>query len=442
MINTASVSSPMFKMENLSKNHTTSIPIDIETGAEVQKEVKHMFFDTIGVQFHFDTFLYQLVAHIFLPLFPCMVNMEGQVASTMYTWTTPLLAYVMLLSYGLCNGFETDGMTGACFVPLVYFLQHRLVIAMKYGSLSKTEYRKFMNCKDKELCINYRDQMQLGSAWMNLHSDVVHFELAAASARIGARINDIYLCIDNPNICPGALNQLRVWNAFLRGHDVIDFNSIPCQQLRQNCDGAYRLCVYDLCEGIAMKAMKADGIRAANTSYVITIFNLINLVIPLITICFFYNSNYSTWKVFWMVIFYISSSIINYVYAQTFYALLYIAIVDVYRQLSMMRDLNCMIRLTDIMLYAELSIARGVTEEDQSRVDLRVAEILSIQSNTSDHPATACATVAFEDPDYDISEIKSYTPVVTSNLTVSTCLLLFLYRITYTIHEKYRKILL
>jgi len=362
-----------------------------------------MFFDTIGVQFHFRAFFWQLFAHIFFPLFPVMINFSGQVTTMMYTWISPVLVYVMIVTYVLVDGANRPGMEGALIIPLVYFLQHRLVIAMKYGSLSRTEYRKFMDCSDAELCANYRTQMQLGSGWLEYHCDVVHFELAAASARIGARINSITFSMGNPDCSASALNNIRTWNAFLRGHDVIDYSSPPCRQLVRNADGSYSLSVYDLCEGLIMRVSKHFCETEIVNGKTIMLFNTANLLIPLVLMCYHYDPTVSAFTTICIVLFYISCTCINYVYARTFYGLLYIAIVDVYRQLAMMSDLNCMIRLTDLMLHTEMSSSMNeVSKYEQNRVDQRVAEIISIRSPVDEcYTQTVYNPVYFEDPDAD-----------------------------------------
>jgi low affinity Fe/Cu permease len=392
------ITSPIVELSGLAKAAEEE---DIEMGAAIGQEVKHMFFDNISVQFHFGAFFYQLAAHIFLPAFPCMINSAGQISTNMYTWTTPILAYMMVITYALCDGGSVRGMEGAVFIPLIYYLQHRLLIAMKYGSMSTTEYKKFMKCKDKEICSNYRGQVELMSGWMMFHPDVIHFELAAASARIGARINDIHICIASVDCGSSALNQLRAWNAFLRGHDVIDFSSPPCRQLRALPDGNFCLSVYDLCEGLVQKSMKYGDQKNAFVGNTINTFAIMNLMIPIVMICYFFEPPADIMMTLNMITFYMSSTMVNYVYACTFYGLLYIAIVDVFRQLSMMSDLNSMIRLTDIMLYAELSsISQELSERELDRVYQRVAEIISIKGSSE-----AYVPVKYEDPDEDAPDI-------------------------------------
>jgi hypothetical protein len=349
-----------------------------------------IFFDTIGVQFHFETFIRQLLAHLVVPLFPFIANVHGQVDRTILSklgaWVSPVAVCVMLIAYCMVpNSNANHTMRGAYIMPLVYFLQHRFVIALKYGSLSRTEYQKFMDCTDKALCASYIDQMQLFLGWYNLRPLVVRFELAAASARIGARINEIDILIENPASSASAQNQLRAWNAFMRGHDVIDFNSQPCKQLRRRADGSYALSVYDFCEGLLLHSTKAD-VGKEIFGWVSELFNWINLAIPFLLMLYYRDEATDRDIVvqFWMVVFYIWSTLLNLFYAKIFFVLLYVAVVDVLRQKSMFNDLNNMIRLTDIMVTAELSTgAKSISAEEKRHSEMRVAEILSIKPSVA-----------------------------------------------------------
>jgi hypothetical protein len=366
-----------------------------------------IFFDTIGVQFHFETFTRQLLAHLILPLFPFIINGHGQInrsiISLLGSWISPVLVYLMLISYCMVPGSDTNHtMRGAFVIPLVYFLQHRFVIAIKYGSLSRTEYRKFMDCMDDTLCANYLDQVQLFQGWYNLNPLVVRFELAAASARIGARINEIDILIQDPTESASAQNQLRAWNAFMRGHDVIDFNSQPCKQLRRRADGSYALSVYDFCEGLLLHSTKKCG-NSDVFGWASEVFSWINLMIPYLLMMYYPNDTKDSSNAvqFWMVLFYFCSTAINILYAKLFYVLLYIAVVDVFRQKSMFNDLNSMIRLTDIMVTAELSTgAKAISAEERRNCEMRVAEILSIKPSVA-ADISKYSKFVFEDPDRD-----------------------------------------
>jgi hypothetical protein len=382
-----------------------------------------IFFDTIGVQFHFETFIRQLLAHLILPFFPLIVNVHGQVDKTILSllaaWVAPVAVYTMLIAYCMIPDSDTNHtMRGAYIMPLVYFLQHRFVIAIKYGSLSRTEYRKFMECEDEALCASYLDQMQLFLGWFNLRPLVVRFELAAASARMGARINEIDILIEDPTNSASAQNQLRAWNAFMRGHDVIDFDSQPCKQLRRRADGSYALSVYDFCEGLLLHSTKAD-VGKEIFGWVSTLFNYINLAIPFLLMLYYRNeaTDHDAIVQFWMVVFYLWSTLLNFFYFNIFFVLLYVAVVDVLRQKSMFNDLNSMIRLTDIMVTAELSTgAKAISTEEKRHSEMRVAEILSIKPSVA-ADISKYSRFVFEDPDSDSmsktdNEARNGEPIV------------------------------
>ena len=110
--------------------------------------------------------------------------------------------------------------------PLILFTQHRLTIAIKYATLSETEYQRFVQCKDYDLCKVYQRQIQLLTGWMDRLETVLDFELGVAAARVGARINEIHLVIGNPDVCASERNQYHYWNAFLKGSPVVDVQMV------------------------------------------------------------------------------------------------------------------------------------------------------------------------------------------------------------------------
>ena len=384
-----SVQSPMTELHEFSKtyhkeNDASEGNVEDTIGGECIGHENEIFFDTIGVQFNFGVFFTQLFGHLF---FPRLLNEHGQFdwsfGSILMTFITPLLAYTMILSYFMIPGSqENNVIQGAFILPLVYFLQHRVVIAIKYGSLSQTEYKKFMECCDKELCASYLHQIMLFTGWRTMNPLVVRFELAAASAKLGARIDEIDIIIENPNNSITAMNQLRAWNAFLRGHDIIDYNSIPCLQLRKHQNGYYLLSVYDYCESLLIHSAKTTKEMSFFDFYT-DIFGFLHVSIPYTLFILNPNSfnHINNQNIIWVIIFFISSTILNMIYTRVFFILLNIAVIDVIRQKSIFINLNNMIRLTDIMLDYEFSSGNNnkIQKKDLENSDFRVAEILSIQ---------------------------------------------------------------
>ena len=89
----------------------------------------------------------------------------------------------MLICYIYCE--DQPGVRGAYFFPLIYWIMHRISIALKYASLSDTEYKRYFECTSIELMKEYRDQMQIFTGWSVLNTKVAQFELGAASIRVG-----------------------------------------------------------------------------------------------------------------------------------------------------------------------------------------------------------------------------------------------------------------
>ena len=46
---------------------------------------------------------------------------------------------------------------------MIYFVQHKLIIAVKYASLTETEYHRLISAPDKRLYNVYQNQLQLKS---------------------------------------------------------------------------------------------------------------------------------------------------------------------------------------------------------------------------------------------------------------------------------------
>jgi hypothetical protein len=368
----------------------------------------NIFFDALGVQFHFDVFMWQLAAHLFLPLYPFMVNYHGQINlksafNNFGSWVSPIMAWLMIASY--IAEKNRPEVNGAFLIPLVYFLQHRFVIAMKYASMSRTEYKRFIECTNPKLCEFYLFQVQLLQGWYMGNPRVYRFELASASARIGARINDVNFIIADPNTSPSAKNQLHCWNSFLRNKASIDFSTPVCRRLRALPDRSYVLSVYDYCEALLKHSFSDESNVAIQTfmQRLMVFFSLVNAAIPFAVLCYNYKAPSNPSTNAWLFFFYLSSTFLNLAYTWLFYTLLFIAVTDALRQKCIVSNMHNMIRLTDIMLDAEVggSGSGAVTEEDMARAARRVQEVLNIG------PSFACTgTEQSEHNDDDAADTR------------------------------------
>ena len=131
--------------------------------------------DSIAVQFHVNVFLVQFACHMFFPLAYVLINYKGQgFEITRDSLIQPrfylnivvcLVLYVMVISYFMCPVEDQRPISGALWVPLIFFIQHRMTIGLKYASLSPTEYEKFQKTTDFNQAYRYLTQMQLLNGW-------------------------------------------------------------------------------------------------------------------------------------------------------------------------------------------------------------------------------------------------------------------------------------
>ncbi len=192
------VSSPLFEMQsgNYKKNDDDSEKSNPHATCEEVK--KSIVFDAIAVHFHTAIFFQQLLSHICLPLYPYLTKnyWVGEGFWTFaFNFIFPMLVYLMIFSAIACGKNDRAIIDGAMWIPLIFYFQHRVTIAIKYASLSATEYCRFMNCTNRHQSQIYQLQMQLFTGWMLLDDNVLYYELSAASARIGANIAHFHLII-------------------------------------------------------------------------------------------------------------------------------------------------------------------------------------------------------------------------------------------------------
>eukprot|EP01033_Poteriospumella_lacustris_P007799 gene7799-5610_t len=205
-------------------------------------------------------------------------------------------------------------LSGALWIPLIYFVQHKLVVALKYASLSTSEYTRFMSCEDSSITDIYRDQMQLIAAWLNRDEAVLEFEIGAAAIRVGSKLSDIFFSLPNPQKSTSSRSQHSYWHAFLRGREFVDFSIADTDGLEKTADGRYRVSVFNVITALASHD---------DVNYV------------------------------WVMVFYTSSTFINMTCGPVVYNVLYVSIFDVLRQLQMVDELTAMIRISDLTLQPE-----------------------------------------------------------------------------------------
>lgn len=337
---------------------------------------EEIIFDAISPNFDFKIFVKQLLSHVLIFLAPFLLSnltvnhfIRSSTFAIFFNTGLPILVYIIILSYFLADNNNSEILSGALFFPVIYFIQHKLIVAVKYASLSTTEYYRIMNCKEEKLVDHYQSQLQLISGWLYRKDTVIEFELNAASVRIGTKISNVYFIIPDPkkamNQEKSKLSQYRHWIALLRGLMYIDVRAKPTSELEyveiikkrptnipspttspqitrpkeekndkneikqppQIDDAYYRISVYDLCLTLIRRCdERSISSTGLNDNFFIAtwVYNIINLMIPIIVLVA--QSEQVNYKDPWLYIFILSSSIINLLFGLLVFNLLYVSV--------------------------------------------------------------------------------------------------------------------
>lgn len=320
---------------------------------------KKCLFDSLGCQFHFSVFFYQFISHLLLPLMFFLPNLAAQgIRCTskhiLSTILNPIIFYAMIIAFLFCTPNDKDLLGYSIIIPLLFFIVHRTTVALKYATLSPTEYSRFMSCKDVDLLDCYINQMQLLCGWACLDSMVLYFELSAASSRVGVKINQLFVRISPNSSDPAAVSQFRYWNAFVRGHERIDIDAKPAREFVRLPNGDYGISVFDVCLAIIRRSNNID----ATMYYVEVAVNILTLMLVLLMILPALIHANEVENSVAVALYFCAAAKIFWTYGRLFFGFLYVALIDVGRFCSMTKTLHCMIRLTDIMMHNSVTIAQ------------------------------------------------------------------------------------
>jgi hypothetical protein len=337
----------------------------------VDKFMDDFILDSIAVQFHAAVFWQQFLPHIIFPLSYFLLNykVQGFAMNYDFLWQPafyfniffPSVIYVMAVLYYLCPVQDELPVRGALWVPIIFFIQHRMTVALKYASLSPSEYAKFQSLRGEgsgTAAERYMQQMQLLTGWATRDKRLLQFELGCAAARIGAKINEISIVIADPSSSETARKEFACWNALLHGQATVKLNQRPAAALVRHADGSYTLSVYDLSKAIVLKA---DANSGQGYKWAIYIFVVLMIMIPWVTLS---NTPQGlSGRSSYLYAFLVCNCIAFWMYGLVDFLLLYVSVWDVSRQLHMVRYLHRLIRITDLTLDTSLALRhRGASK--------------------------------------------------------------------------------
>jgi len=114
-------------------------------------------------------------------------------------------------------------LSGIWCCPLICFICHRIAVANKYATLSRSEYNLVVNQADPERIVDQQNRLNLLTGWLGKsYSETVNFEINAAAARSGVDCLHGHFYIADPLSNYSAYQNFRLWQAFLLCKQTLD----------------------------------------------------------------------------------------------------------------------------------------------------------------------------------------------------------------------------
>lgn len=391
----------LMELTSISNNEDIDFESNLQDDSDpenILQDSSNLIYDSIAVHFNIDVFFIQLFIHIFWPFGMLLSpNMRAQTffntvpITVLFNHIAPMLVIITILSYFMMSqsveSSEYQHFQRSLWYPLLFYVLHRATVAIKYASLSRSEYNRYMSENDQAKIAIYSDQMQLTQWLTKLSQRLVEFMLVASAYRVGAHIDQLSIIIANPSSSESAFVQYSTWKAFILRYypksineneeevdknvddEGLDDETKVNKYLIQQHDGKYRLSLFNLCKIISQSSHRQSySYHAIRVSYIVTI---IMTSIPFFGFIDLYNCKR------WTVVYLVSSAIITFNFFRIVCVFLFVQIVELLKIHKRCVLMHKMIRVSDIEVMTQVSW--GVTDD-------------KISTDDDDHTGTTLST--------------------------------------------------
>ena len=133
----------------------SDVIFSIDGGLGESENKLDLLYDSVAIHFNFNVFFRQLIVNLIWPFgIYLSPNMTAQYfCSTskfalFYNHFLPMMVFLMIISYVMMSytaaQTQFQHFQGSVWYPLIFFCLHRISVACKYASLSKTEYERYL----------------------------------------------------------------------------------------------------------------------------------------------------------------------------------------------------------------------------------------------------------------------------------------------------------
>ena len=366
-------------VERISKRVSTQSG-DLKCVEKVEEEILQIklsrdpiFYDSLNVNFNAYVFLHQLFMHIFLP-FSIFLSPNPEIQGfytrhpmfLFYHYLVPIVFIIMIVIYFIEVGrHHTDSYPlQYCWIfPTMAWLLHKILISLKYASMSDTEYRRYFTAT-MEFYPHYIKQTQLLSAWQDLSKEdsqqILNFEVVTAGLRCNRVVNDIYLYLDNPQEDRESKSHYLRWMAFLANAEGVVRNGDKSKFMQAMGDGSYRIPLICVIKSIIVSVEKKNATLRKNILHGSNIVSLVNIIIPIAEYIKSCTSDRSLVTAL-SILFLVMSSLINFWYYDVLMKFTLTAITDTLRRKDFLIMSKELLRLSDLMTESGVSASENIS---------------------------------------------------------------------------------
>ena len=334
---------------------------DISRIESMQSDPPKFIFDSIKLHFGYERFVRNVCIHLFLPfsipfadsIFNQALVLPGVVQ---YHVFYPLCVLVMVIVniYDTIKFGHNYPLRLCAIYPFMFYFAHRLMIALKYATMSSVEYTRVISNKDPTLRFAYMSQSQIITGWLERNDDVLEFEIVSAALRNGIRLDNTFIYLQDYKSCKKSAVALLCWKSLLKNGNHVSVDEDVSGVVKDSGDG-YKINLFHVVKSIVNLADKCDY-KITLLHKVGKVFNVLCVIVPYI--CFLIYISNSEGSHFsesaTTILFLITSTIISLFFFNVNIRFAIAALVDVQRQLKFFQILHQMIRLNDLSINSKI----------------------------------------------------------------------------------------
>jgi hypothetical protein len=336
---------------------------DISRIENIKCESPKFIFDSIKVHFGKSRFIKNVLIHLFLPFsIPFADSIFNQCLIipkvAKYHFFYPLCVLVMIIVniYDTIKFGNNYPLRLCAIFPFMFFYAHRLMIGLKYATMSTIEYKRFISNEDPTLRFVYMQQSQIITGWLERNENVLEYEIVSAALRNGIPLDTTYIHLQEDKNYKRFSIALLCWKSLLKNGNHVSIDEDVTGVVKDGTGNGYKINLFYVVKSIVNAADKCD--YKINLLHKIgTVFNIMCMIVPYI--CFFTyisanDENKNVADSGPTVLFLVTSTIIGAFFFNVNIRFSIAALVDVQRQLKFFQILHQMIRLNDLSINSKV----------------------------------------------------------------------------------------